>query len=48
MYIGSHSHKFFAVDLKCGTVMWSTELGDRVEGSACLSPCGQRVVVGEL
>ncbi|KAK7097520.1 hypothetical protein V1264_004483 [Littorina saxatilis] len=46
VYIGSHSHKFFAIDLKSGRVLWCTELGDRVEGSACRSPCGSLVVVG--
>ncbi|XP_076467763.1 beta-alanine-activating enzyme-like [Babylonia areolata] len=46
VFIGSHSHRFFAVDLSSGAVLWSVELGDRVESSACLSPCGRRVVVG--
>ncbi|XP_077984637.1 beta-alanine-activating enzyme-like [Glandiceps talaboti] len=46
VYIGSHSHKFMAISTLTGEALWVTELGDRVESSACLSRCGQYVVVG--
>lgn len=44
--IGSHSHKLMAVDIKIGEVLWETKVGDRIEGSACLSPCSNFVLVG--
>ena len=47
VYIGSHSHLFFALDFKTGEVLWRTELGDRIESSACCSACGEFVIVGE-
>ena len=47
VYIGSHSHKFSAVDLSTGSCKWEITLGDRVESSACLSLCQQYVVVGK-
>ena len=47
MFVGSHSHAFVAVELRTGRAQWSTELGDRVESSACCSLCGEFVVVGE-
>ena len=46
VYIGSHSHKFCAIDLTSGKSKWETTLGDRIESSACLSRCQQFVVVG--
>nr|KAG5705429.1 hypothetical protein BaRGS_004556 [Batillaria attramentaria] len=45
-FIGSHSHKFFAILMETGNVLWCTRLGGRIEGSACLSACGRLVVVG--
>nr|XP_054755985.1 beta-alanine-activating enzyme-like isoform X2 [Lytechinus pictus] len=46
VYIGSHSHLFIAINMETGNVLWRTELGDRVESSACLSACGRFVIVG--
>ncbi|XP_041461888.1 beta-alanine-activating enzyme-like isoform X2 [Lytechinus variegatus] len=46
VYIGSHSHLFIAITMETGNVLWRTELGDRVESSACLSACGRFVIVG--
>lgn len=48
LYIGSHSHLFAAIDIATGESMWETTLPDRIESSACLSKCGQWVIVGEL
>ena len=48
VFIGSHSHKFFAISMETGQVLWEALLGDRVESSACLSSCGKFVVVGKL
>ena len=47
IYIGSHSGKFFAICFQTGRVLWDTQLTDRIESSACLSMCGQFVVVGK-
>ncbi|KAL5011810.1 hypothetical protein ScPMuIL_010361 [Solemya velum] len=46
VFIGSHSHTFDAVSMDTGKLIWRTELGDRVESSACLSECGGYIVVG--
>ncbi|XP_070361903.1 beta-alanine-activating enzyme isoform X2 [Equus asinus] len=46
VYIGSHSHRMMAVDLYSGKVKWEQILGDRVESSACVSKCGNFIVVG--
>ncbi|KAB1282527.1 Beta-alanine-activating enzyme [Camelus dromedarius] len=46
VYIGSHSHRMMAVDLYSGKVKWEQTLGDRIESSACVSNCGNFVVVG--
>ncbi|XP_030836045.1 beta-alanine-activating enzyme-like [Strongylocentrotus purpuratus] len=46
VYIGSHSHRFFAITMETGNVLWEAVLGDRVESSACLSACGKYVIVG--
>ena len=46
VYIGSHSHRFSAIDLTSGKCRWEIILGDRVESSACLSLCQQYIVVG--
>lgn len=46
VYIGSHSHRMMAVDLYSGKVNWEQILGDRIESSACVSKCGNFIVVG--
>lgn len=46
VYIGSHSHRMKAVDLYSGKVKWEQILGDRIESSACVSVCGNFIVVG--
>uniref|UniRef100_A0A8C3WMY6 Beta-alanine-activating enzyme n=1 Tax=Catagonus wagneri TaxID=51154 RepID=A0A8C3WMY6_9CETA len=46
VYIGSHSRKVLALDLSSGKVKWEQTLGDRVESSACVSRCGNFIVVG--
>lgn len=48
VYIGSHSHKMMAVDLYSGKVNWEQILGDRIESSACVSKCGNFIVVGKF
>ena len=47
VYIGSHSGRFFAICFQTGRVLWEVQLTDRIESSACLSVCGQFVIVGE-
>ncbi|XP_055290700.1 beta-alanine-activating enzyme isoform X3 [Moschus berezovskii] len=46
VYIGSHSHRMMAVDLYSGKVKWEQILGDRIESSACVSKCGNFIIVG--
>ncbi|KAK7831815.1 hypothetical protein U0070_016445 [Myodes glareolus] len=46
VYIGSHSHRVKAVDLYSGKTRWEQLLGDRIESSACVSKCGNFIVVG--
>ncbi|XP_062613897.1 beta-alanine-activating enzyme-like [Saccostrea cucullata] len=46
IYIGSHSHNLYALVAETGELLWRTELGDRIESSACISLCGNYVVVG--
>ncbi|KAL4679819.1 hypothetical protein H8959_009469 [Pygathrix nigripes] len=46
VYIGSHSHRVKAVDFYSGKVKWEQLLGDRIESSACVSKCGNFIVVG--
>ncbi|XP_062963788.1 beta-alanine-activating enzyme isoform X2 [Cynocephalus volans] len=46
VYIGSHSHRMKAIDLYSGKVKWEQILGDRIESSACISKCGNFIVVG--
>ncbi|XP_045428305.1 beta-alanine-activating enzyme isoform X3 [Pipistrellus kuhlii] len=46
VFIGSHSHRMMAVDLYSGKVKWEQLLGDRIESSACVSKCGNFIVVG--
>lgn len=48
VFVGSHSGQFIAAELHSGAVLWRTQLSDRVESSACVSLCGQYVVVGEF
>ncbi|XP_076993065.1 beta-alanine-activating enzyme isoform X6 [Tamandua tetradactyla] len=45
VYIGSHSHRMKAIDLYSGKVKWEQILGDRIESSACISNCGNFVIV---
>ena len=47
VYVGSHSGLLFAIVARSGEVLWSRQLSDRIESSACLSVCGLYVVVGE-
>ncbi|XP_008831521.1 beta-alanine-activating enzyme isoform X2 [Nannospalax galili] len=46
VYIGSHSHRVEAIDLYSGKMKWEQLLGDRIESSACVSKCGNFIVVG--
>nr|XP_033800622.1 beta-alanine-activating enzyme isoform X2 [Geotrypetes seraphini] len=46
VYIGSHSHRMQALDLHSGSVKWERILGDRIESSACVSKCGNFIIVG--
>ncbi|XP_036057436.1 beta-alanine-activating enzyme isoform X2 [Onychomys torridus] len=46
VFIGSHSHRMKAVDLYSGKTRWEQLLGDRIESSACVSKCGNFIVVG--
>ncbi|KAF5926876.1 hypothetical protein HPG69_001507 [Diceros bicornis minor] len=46
VYVGSHSCRMMAVDLYSGKVKWEQILGDRIESSACVSKCGNFIVVG--
>ncbi|NXW06183.1 ACSF4 enzyme, partial [Fregetta grallaria] len=46
VYVGSHSHAMQAIDLDLGEVKWEKNLGDRIESSACISKCGNFIVVG--
>ncbi|XP_041526980.1 beta-alanine-activating enzyme isoform X2 [Microtus oregoni] len=48
VYIGSHSHRVKAVDLYSGKTRWEQLLGDRIESSACVSKCGNFIVVATL
>lgn len=48
VYIGSHSHRMMAIDLYSGKVKWQQILGDRIESSACVSKCGNFIVVGKF
>lgn len=48
VYIGSHSHIMMAVDLYSGKLKWEQILGDRIESSACVSKCGNFIVVGKF
>ncbi|NWW78922.1 ACSF4 enzyme, partial [Climacteris rufus] len=46
VYVGSHSHAMQAIDLDLGEIRWEKTLGDRIESSACVSKCGNFIVVG--
>ncbi|XP_054488650.2 beta-alanine-activating enzyme isoform X1 [Agelaius phoeniceus] len=46
VYIGSHSHAMQAIGLDQGEIKWEKTLGDRIESSACVSKCGNFIVVG--
>ncbi|XP_054845846.1 beta-alanine-activating enzyme [Eublepharis macularius] len=46
VYIGSHSHVIQAVDLYSGKLKWERDLEDRIESSACVSACGNFIIVG--
>ncbi|XP_048392515.2 beta-alanine-activating enzyme isoform X1 [Stegostoma tigrinum] len=46
VYIGSHSHRIQAIDLLSGRIRWERILGDRIESSACISRCGNFIIVG--
>ncbi|NXX93900.1 ACSF4 enzyme, partial [Centropus bengalensis] len=46
VYVGSHSHAVQAIDLDLGEIQWEKNLGDRIESSACISKCGNFIVVG--
>ncbi|NXC71705.1 ACSF4 enzyme, partial [Anhinga anhinga] len=46
VYVGSHSHAMQAIDLDLGEIKWEKNLGDRIESSACISKCGNYIVVG--
>uniref|UniRef100_A0A803Y3F1 Carrier domain-containing protein n=1 Tax=Meleagris gallopavo TaxID=9103 RepID=A0A803Y3F1_MELGA len=47
VFVGSHSHAMQAIDLDTGEVKWEKNLGDRIESSACVSKCGNFIVVGK-
>ncbi|XP_044873883.1 beta-alanine-activating enzyme isoform X7 [Mauremys mutica] len=46
VYVGSHSHTMQAIDLHSGKIKWERILGDRIESSACVSKCGNFIIVG--
>lgn len=46
VFIGSHSHRLQALNLRNGEVIWERILGDRLESSAAITKCGTLVVVG--
>lgn len=46
IFIGSHSHRFYALLSKNGKMLWEAVLGDRIESSACISLCQKYVTVG--
>ncbi|NXI40950.1 ACSF4 enzyme, partial [Galbula dea] len=46
VYVGSHSYALQAIDLDLGEIQWEKNLGDRIESSACVSKCGNFLVVG--
>lgn len=47
VYLGSHSHTVQAIGLHSGKVKWTRSLAGRIESSACVSKCGNFIVVGK-
>lgn len=47
VYIGSHSHFFYAINSDDGNIIWQSKLGDRIESSAAISKDGSKIYVGE-
>lgn len=45
-FIGSHSGKLNCIDFSSGNVVWEILLGNRIESSCCISPCGKFIAVG--
>ncbi|KAJ3020610.1 hypothetical protein HKX48_000553 [Thoreauomyces humboldtii] len=45
-FIGSHSGVFAAIEVDTGKTLWKTQLGGRIESSACVIPGGTMVIVG--
>ena len=46
VYIGSHSHRFYALDLATGAERWVRLLPDRIDSSAAASADGTTIYVG--
>ncbi|XP_013066099.2 beta-alanine-activating enzyme-like isoform X2 [Biomphalaria glabrata] len=46
VFIGSHSGLFSALDVDSGQEVWSKQLSDRLESSACIEPEAGLIVVG--
>ncbi|XP_014662072.1 PREDICTED: acyl-CoA synthetase family member 4-like [Priapulus caudatus] len=46
VFLGSHSGRMAAIALSSGEMLWDIHLPDRIESSACLSACGNFVIVG--
>ena len=44
--IGSHSHEFATIDSGTAELIVGCKLMDRIESSACVSPCGKFGFVG--
>ena len=47
VYIGSHSRSMVAINASDGNAFWNTRLGDRIESSAAISKCGNKIIVGK-
>ena len=47
VFTGSHSGLLLAAWLRSGEELWRAQLSDRIESSACVSPCGRYIIVGE-
>ncbi|KAK7390082.1 hypothetical protein VNO78_25381 [Psophocarpus tetragonolobus] len=46
LFIGSHSHKFFCINARSGSVQWETKLEGRIECTAAVVSDFSQVVVG--
>ena len=46
IFIGSHSKQFVCLNGSTGDLIWKFLAKDRIESSACLSKCGNFVIVG--